>query len=1425
MSDRDFILADDSFVKLYRHVDAVCSQFERQWREQRSPRIEDFLAEIPDPGRDLGLCELIAMEVDLRRAAEDDVRIDSYLARFPDDNFVVREAFASLDGLANSERPAAASTVEAAPGKPCPQAEPEAAALSDNEPVPGRLGRFPILKQLGMGSYGIVYLATDTHVGQREVALKVPRPERFQNEQQRRQFVLDAELAALLKHPGIVTIYGIETDGDRVLIIQEYLSGGDLRQRLKAGPIKYEQAVAWLIPVAEAVAFAHQKNVFHRDLKPANILLDERNQPRVADFGLALHESEQQHRREYAGTLPYMSPEQVRCETNRLDGRSDTWSLGIIFYELLTGRRPFRGSKEEIADQIKYRDPRPPRELKPDLPPELERICLKCLAKPVAQRYTTATDLGRDLRNWQADPKPAKQGPIRIVPKGLRSFDACDADFFLDLLPGPRDRNGLPECIRFWKARIEESDPAQNFAVGVLHGPSGCGKSSLVQAGLLPRLAPHVRPVFVEATATDTEVRLLRGVRRQLPEVPRQLSLADLLSGIRDGRWNPERRKILIVLDQFEQWLHAGNLLGPAQLVDALRHCDGEHLQCLVLVREDFWTGISRFMDRLEIPLQEQRNAALVDRFDQLHARRVLTDFGRAFGRLPDDPRQLTREQHEFLDAAIDQLSEEGRVICVRLALFGDLIKGKPWTKAALMQSGGAAGLGMTFLEDTFAAKSAPAAHKRHKDAVARLFARLLPEPDTDIKGSMQTREALLESCGYSKKPQAFDELIRILDDELRLITPTDPEGSDLPGAPSGTAAGVPPRYYQFTHDYLVPSVRRWLNFQEAATASGRSRRRLAERARLWSVTHENRQLPSFWEFLNIRLFVPAKNWSDSQRRMMRQAARVHVRRWGIGAAALVLVGSAIFTIVNFELDRMAQFEVEAAVNRVEDRPAAEVQAIIGKLKENPRQDLVLKTLQRRYPGATENRKLRLAFARADFGHVEAAFLVSQINTVPADEVDNLATAFGHARHDSLRAVQDAASAAHAESDERREARLAIVELHLGAATIATSMCQIEDRPDPTRRTTFIDEFARWHGSIARATELSRYGRGSGDNALRSGLCLGIAEIPRDHVRAEETAAWMPILADWYRNMPDSVTHSAAWCVLHRWGAPVPEIHPAEPNLAREWKTNTLGMTMLKIRPGQFVRRDYLDDLPDPEAKDQTVHLTRDFFVSDREVSVYQLQQFFDDPDPVYEKPKGWSGVDATVSPTENHPAQRISWDDIILFCNWLSRKERLDPCYVRTGATEGASDGDREFDGWRRIPGATGYRLPTEAEWEYACRAGTTTVYACGTPVAVLSDYAVYQSDQAHECGSKLPNGWGLFDMHGNVREWCQDWDQAYGADGTVIDPIGAPTKDVRVRITRGGHWSGLPIPCQSSSRHRAFPSTRSNAIGFRVAAFLNGE
>src|SRR5262249_1613471 len=203
----------------------------------------------------------------------------------------------------------------------------------------------------------------------------------------------------------------------------------------------------------------------------------------------------------------------------------------------------------------------------------------KALMKRASERYPTARDLADDLRHFQetaggGDSGPAKgvaidptspatpsptphTPPPKIVPKGLRCFDHPDPNFFLELLPGPRDRDGLPDSIRFWKTRIEAADGDHSFAVGLIYGPSGCGKSSLVKAGLLPRLAKAVTAVTIEAAAGETEGRLLKGLRRQLPGLPGDLGLVDSLAALRRGRFLQSGQKVLLVLDQFEQWLHA----------------------------------------------------------------------------------------------------------------------------------------------------------------------------------------------------------------------------------------------------------------------------------------------------------------------------------------------------------------------------------------------------------------------------------------------------------------------------------------------------------------------------------------------------------------------------------------------------------------------------------------------------------------------------------------------------------------------------------------------------------------------------------------------------------------------------------------------------------------------------------------------------
>ena len=287
---------------------------------------------------------------------------------------------------------------------------------------------------------------------------------------------------------------------------------------------------------------------------------------------------------------------------------------------------------------------------------------------------------------------------------------------------------------------------------------------------------------------------------------------------MRRGSAVPSGKKVLIVLDQFEQWLHARRGEENTELVRALRQCDGEHVQAIVMVRDDFWMAATRFMQELEIRLVEGANSAAVDLFDERHARRVLTAFGRAFGALPEHLHDLTAEQEQFLEQATAGLAQEGKVVCVRLALFAEMIKGKAWVPKTLGDVGGTEGIGVTFLEETFSATTAPPEHRLHQKAARRMLKALLPEVGTEIKGVMRSADDLREISGHAGRPKAFENLLQILDGELRLVTPTDPEGVD----PEDDAEPVPEgAYYQLTHDYLVPSLRDWLTRKQRGDAAG----------------------------------------------------------------------------------------------------------------------------------------------------------------------------------------------------------------------------------------------------------------------------------------------------------------------------------------------------------------------------------------------------------------------------------------------------------------------------------------------------------------------------------------------------------------------------------------------------------------------------
>jgi serine/threonine protein kinase len=280
---------------------------------------------------------------------------------------------------------------------------------------PRRIGKFELLEELGLGAFGHVFRARDTELG-RTVAIKLLRAGRLASREDLDRFMREARSAARLQHPGLVGLFESgETEDGMVYLVEEFVQGETLAARLKAGRFGFRPAAELAAAVADALEYAHRHGVIHRDVKPSNIQLDVDGRPHLMDFGLAKQETDESSMTldgQVLGTPAYVSPEQARGESRRVDGRTDVYSLGVVLYELLTGERPFRGNRQMLLLQVLHDEPRPPRQLNHKIPRDLETICLKAMSKAPARRYATAGELADDLRRF------LRGEPIRARPVG-----------------------------------------------------------------------------------------------------------------------------------------------------------------------------------------------------------------------------------------------------------------------------------------------------------------------------------------------------------------------------------------------------------------------------------------------------------------------------------------------------------------------------------------------------------------------------------------------------------------------------------------------------------------------------------------------------------------------------------------------------------------------------------------------------------------------------------------------------------------------------------------------------------------------------------------------------------------------------------------------------------------------------------------------
>lgn len=1567
LSTGDPVHDDDGTLPQYlvEQIDRTRDDFEAAWSEGRRPRIENFLSETVEPARSVLLRALIVTERDLRQGGAESPTIDEYLARFPGETEIVHSAF----GDATNHRGARPDTVilstwaDASTAgalsltTTAPRAGSDENAKLTEQPWPNRIGKYQPTRLLGQGGFGRVYYAWHDDL-KRAVAIKVTHRGMLGSLEREEMLLDEARLAASLKHPGIVTVYDVgRLDEGEPFVVLEYIEGQSLGRLLHADRLSTEQLVWLLVRVAEAAHYAHRAGLVHRDLTPANILIDSNGEPHVTDFGLAVNEDLQRLRSgEVAGTPTFMAPEQVRGETHRLDGRTDIWALGVTLYLGLTGRPPFTGrNRQDVYDEILHRDPKPPRQLDEHVPRELQRICLTCLAKRMGDRYSSAVDLAHDLQAWldtnQAMAPASSHGAssthvdtsslaeLQVVPKGLRAFDQGDAGFFLRLLPGPVNREGLPESVRFWKSRIEDCEGDTAFSVGLLYGPSGGGKSSLVKAGLLPRLDAFVRVVYVEASPGRTESQLLAALKRRFTSLPEEAGLTQALAAIREDALLPPGGKLLIVLDQFEQWLHAHPNNAEAELIQALRQCDGRHLQTLLLVRDDFWLTVTRLFRALEVPLVEGGNSAPIEMFDSAHARKVLVEFGRACGRIGNSPGGSEALVDRFLDQAIREMTTpDGLVAPVRLSLFAEMVRRRSWAPDTLRELGGVEGIGVRFLEETFDSSSAPPVCRFHRKAAQAVLQALLPAPTSVLRGTLRSSQELRVASGYREQAAEFAELMRILDSELRMVTAVDSEGTAREhGDPQLDNGEV---YYQLAHDFLVGSIRQWLERKQHATRAGRARFRLTTITAAWIDRPSPQRLPSLLEWFGILWHTRPWTWSTDERRMLGSAMWYYSFRAAMVFTMFAIVALTVRSVVEAErsigvlkralkadyqslaslypeLDLyftriradLEQLENDVAATSREraiatlllhrDQPThTRAEALRAWLTDaNPDEVVLIRdaliphpaeagldTLRQRVlddstPSAV---RLRAACVLTGLEDVDVKtwapaavplaqallaedrrtvsrwlnllgpavpVLVPPLSQICSDRDRESATRTGAAEAvaEALTKRGDSEGLARVLIDARPDAFMilirelerlqrqgpavnylraqltetsgghqetTLINRQAAAAVALATLGESEDlqpilkhRPDPRLRTQTIQMIAAV--GLAPRVLYEQFDWSVLDEGERQAILLAWAETPNSGLWESIRTDVLKSAHELYEDDPDPGVHSAAELLIRRWDPDRTLEVPAKPRWpgefrtsgGRTWMAGPNGHTLV-VLPGPH---RFLMGSPEDEPERfhyETRHyqrVERSLAVATKEVTTEQYQVFKRD----YK-------TDARYIKQAGCPAGSISWYDAMSYCNWLSMKAEIPReqwCYpevIKPGMTLPA-------DAFTR----TGFRLPTEAEWEFFCRAGTESRRSFGDSEEFLSRHAwtiLNSHERAAPAGSLLPNPFGLFDTLGSVWEWCHDGPS--GADyyplypsGTKDHPApdtfhGVPVNSEDWRIIRGGAFDTGPSMARSAHR-----------------------
>ena len=385
-------------------------------------------------------------------------------------------------------------------------------------------GRYQILEELGRGGMGVVYKAEDTKL-KRTVALKFLPQELTHIPDVKDRFMREAQAAAALDHPNICTVYEFDEAEEKTFISMAYVEGQSLRKKLESGPLELDEALRIAIQVAEGLQIAHKKGIVHRDIKSANIMVDDRNQAKIMDFGLARMTGTTLLTQEGAamGTIAYMSPEQARGK--EVDHRTDIWSFGVVLYEMLTGELPFKGEHEQaVVYSIRKDKPRPITEVNAEIPPSIEQVVDKALEKDADKRYQQVDELLDDLKSISAGIVPeeikTRLRKTKLL-KRKRSILYVGAVALVIVI--------AVLALTLFTGRAEAID---SIAVLPLENLTGDANQEYFVDGVTDELIGHLAQVSgLRRVISRTSVMTYKETDKSLPEIARELNVDAVVEG------------------------------------------------------------------------------------------------------------------------------------------------------------------------------------------------------------------------------------------------------------------------------------------------------------------------------------------------------------------------------------------------------------------------------------------------------------------------------------------------------------------------------------------------------------------------------------------------------------------------------------------------------------------------------------------------------------------------------------------------------------------------------------------------------------------------------------------------------------------------------------------------------------------------------